>query len=83
MINLTHLSTTQDGVFASVIRMIFGWDLKNGGHRGRVSVDDVSDQLCYVLIDEDDVDVIPLDEPLETFLNLTHCCVWNYKGYTM
>lgn len=70
-----YLSAAKNGVLASIIRVVFGWDLEHSRHGGGVRVDHVPDQLCDVLVDEDDVNVIALDEPLETLLNLAHCCV--------
>lgn len=76
---ITHLGTTQDRVLGSVIRMILGGDLQNSGNGSGVRVNHVTDQLSQVLVDQDDVDVIPLDEPLEAVLQLAHGRVWKVE----
>lgn len=56
--------------------MVLRRDLQDGGNWRRVSIDNVSDQLGQVLVDQNDVDVVALDEPLETVLDFTHGRVW-------
>lgn len=70
------LGTTQDGVLASIIRMILGWDLKYCRHWSGVTVNHMSDHLGDVLVDQDDVNVITLHKSSEAFLNLAHWCVF-------
>jgi hypothetical protein len=40
-----------------------------------MSVNDVTDQLSAVLIDENNVNVIALDESFEAVFNLTYSCI--------
>ncbi|CAH0703065.1 unnamed protein product [Spodoptera exigua] len=66
------LSTTQDGVLASIIGMVLRWDLKYCWHWSRVTVNHMSDHLSDVLVDQDDVNVITLYKPSEAFFNFAH-----------
>lgn len=52
--------------------MILGRDLQHRWNGDRVSVDDVTEQLGEVLVDQDDVDVVTFDESLEAIFNLAH-----------
>lgn len=70
--NLSYLGTAQNGILGGVVGMVLGRDLEHRGKGSGVRVDDVTDQLGQVLVDQDDVNVIPLDEPLEAVLQLAH-----------
>lgn len=52
--------------------MVLGGDLQHRRNGRGVRVNDVTDQLGQVLVDQDDVDVVALDEPLEAVLQLAH-----------
>ena len=65
------LRATKNGVLIRVVRVILGWDLQNGGHGRRMAVDGVSDQFGHILVDENDVDVVPLEERPERVLHFS------------
>lgn len=76
---IPNLSTTQDGVLASIIWMIFRRNLKNSRYWRSVCINHMSDQFCHILVDQNDVDIISLHETLETVLNFTYWCIWRVK----
>lgn len=69
-LSLSHLGTPQNGILGRVVRMVLGRDLEHSRNGSSVRVNDVPDQLGKVLVDQDDVDVVPFDESLEAVLNL-------------
>lgn len=70
------LSTTEDGVLASIIGVVLRGDLEHGRHGHDVAVDGVPDELRHILVDQDDVDVIALDEAPEAFFDFADWCVF-------
>jgi len=64
------LSSAKDGVLVGVVGGVFARDLQDGGDRGAVGVNQVPDHLGDVLVDKDDVDVVALDEHLQSVLNV-------------
>lgn len=48
--------------------MILGRDLQHSGQGRSVRINDVTDHLGQVLVNQDDVDVVALDETLEAIL---------------
>lgn len=80
---VSYLSATQNRIFAGVIRMVLRRNLKYSWHGGSVWVNDVPDKLGYILVDQDDVDVVALHEPLETVLDLAHWSVWGWYLFSI
>lgn len=76
----TNLGTAQNGVLGRVVRVVLGGDLQHRGNGSGVRVDNVTDQLGQVLVDQDDVDVVALNEPLEAVLQLAHGRVCGIEG---
>lgn len=74
------LGATQNRVLGRVVGMVLGGNLQDSWNGSGVRVNDVTDQLSQVLVDQDDVDVITLDESLEAVLQLAHGRVWKGKG---
>lgn len=72
----TNLCTSQYRILAGIIRMVFGRDLEYSWHGRVVRVNHVTNEFCHILVDQDDVNVIASQEPLETLLDLAHWCVW-------
>lgn len=69
---LIYLGTSQNRVLGGIVGMVLGGDLQHRRNGSGVRVNDVTDQLGQVLVDQDDVDVVALDEPLEAVLQLAH-----------
>ena len=74
------LHSSQDGIFAGVVRAILGWNLEHRRDGLRVLVDEVSDHLGDVLADEYDCYVFPRRQILERILNglLCRLCYFFY-----
>lgn len=70
------LSSPKDGVFVWVVGLVLGWYFQNSWYRGSVAVDQMSDHLCYVLVDEDDVNVSTLNESFEAVFYFRHTRVF-------
>lgn len=51
--------------------MVLGRNLQHGRKRRCVRIDNVTNQLGVVLIDENNVDVVAFQEALEAIFNLT------------
>lgn len=58
--------------------MVFGWDLQHSWDGRCVGIDHVTDELCVVLIDQDDVDVVAFQEALEAIFQLADWRIWNF-----
>lgn len=50
--------------------MVLGRDLEHCWDGGSVAVNHMTDQLSYILVDQDNVNVVTLDEPLEAVFDL-------------
>lgn len=67
----SYPSTTKDRILAGIVRMILGRDLEHGWQRWSVRVNHMTNQFGVVLVDQNDVDIVTLQETLETILDFT------------
>jgi len=64
------LCASENGVLVGVVGTVFGGDLQDGRDGGSVRVKHIPDLLGYILRDENDVNVWPFDERLETLFDV-------------
>jgi len=65
-----HVDTLHDVILFWVVWMLLGWDFQDGWDCGIVVLEDVSDVIGDVLVDEDDADIITRTERLEGIFDL-------------
>jgi len=70
-----HVDTLHDIILFRIVRVLLGRDFQNSGNRGVIILQNVSDIIGNVLVDEDDANVIPSREVLERFFYLLQLCV--------
>lgn len=61
--------------------MVLGWNLQDSRNWSGVRVDDVTDELSQVLVDQNDVNVITLHETFEAIFDLTDSGICVRKDY--
>jgi hypothetical protein len=65
-----HVDSLHDKVLLGVVRVLLGWDFQDGGDGGVIVLEDVSDVVGDVLVDQYDPNVVPGREGVEGLLHL-------------
>lgn len=77
----SYLRTSKNRVFRCIVRMILGWNFQHSRNRSCVRINYMPNQLCVVLIDQDNVDIIPFQETFETILDFTHGSIYTWEKF--
>lgn len=59
--------------------MILRWYFQDGRYRLCVTINDVPNQFCDILIYQDNVDIVSLHETLETIFDLTDSGIYGFR----
>jgi hypothetical protein len=65
-----HIDTLHDVILFGVVRVLLGRNFQDCRDGGSVVLEDVSNVIGNVLIDQDDTDIIPLGKSQKCFLYL-------------